>query len=318
MDTDFANNHAAFNGTVILTTSEGVLASCGNYRSVRGFLSRGQIASLLAFRPTPTCRSWHGSSRLNGTEGSLFAFYRMALFFSTDIDEEATIESKEGSTPVLHNGRKRTQLAALGVKILDTFGNDPLPTVLDGIELTMLSSKNFFRDPVRVALHGGIGRFTNVTGFLPPGNDTLVIRSNTRILEEGSLILYLRECKVGEEPTAGQERCQSCANVSYNFNPTKPRGCTACPKDATCEGRYIVPEPGYWHKSPCHKNVQSCLNDKACHESDRQNKLADFTKSFADCNITNGSRKAYEQALCQEVPCSSYIHLWCNALSASQ
>jgi len=133
----------------------------------------------------------------------------------------------------------------------------------------------------------------------------LIIPQNP-VLITANLTVSIRGCQVDEEPTSGNELCQDCGQISYNFDPTMPGGCTPCPDGATCEGRYVVPRRGRWHKSPCHIEIKECLSEDACRYRDRRGELQNFTQGYTDCNFNESALEEYGDLECNKV--SSFIH----------
>lgn len=301
LNTDFVNNTANFSGSAILTTDpEGVFISCSRTVLQYQFMDPLRLSSLDLAQPKRLCRSWTGNRLAMGAPGDVVGTYGRALSFSTGPENEAQIFEDVESGFILKNVVSGRQLPLINITVLDAYGNGPLPTTPHVLEATMTSPNGFFQGTIPVNITGGSGYFSEIVGFKPPGKYSFRIVPNTIMLKSVEIIVQVRECRIGEEPTVNGELCQECDAISYNFNPTKHGGCSPCPNDATCEGRFIVPNDGYWHKSPCHVNVKQCLSEEACAYRERQAQLNKHSVGLKDCDFNESMLMDYSEVLCRE------------------
>lgn len=310
----FQDNSAGQSGAAVLTTDpEGVLISCIPQRLQTTFLDAEGVSALETMDPMGLCNSWMRNQVTSDAPGDTVGTFGRVLSFSTDPEEEGQIIGDIHSGFILQNVASGVQLPVIFITVLDAYGNGPMVTNPHRLEVTMVSPDGFFQGIITSNITGGVGNFSNIVGFKPPGNYTLRISPNTVTLPSAEIVVQIRGCQVGEEPTVGGELCQKCDAVSFNFNPEQPGGCTPCPSDATCESRFIVPKDGYWHKSPCHVNVKECLTDEACSYGDRQNQLREFTDNLHDCGFNQSMLMEYSQVSCRE----GYEGLLCGSCAGA-
>eukprot|EP00210_Caulerpa_lentillifera_P006633 g6336.t1 len=301
LNTDFINNSASYSGSIIMMMDpNGVLISCNYSSEENGFISSEQLESLSVIHPETLCPTWNGNQTLGESTSGIIGTIGVSLLLSMDPNDEAKLVGDSESGFVLINQRKRTQLPTINVTVLDANGNGPAQTMesIFDVEVTFLCDALRGRI-TRATITRGVGNLVNVVGTGSSGNCTLQINPETRAIAPFNLTLQLLECRLGEENTVQGELCQECDAVSYNFNPINA-SCTPCPEDASCLHHYIVPKEGYWHKSPCHHKVMRCLNDEACQYQERQQKLADFTQEYTDCNMDNAIQATYGGVLCHK------------------
>eukprot|EP00210_Caulerpa_lentillifera_P006657 g6360.t1 len=301
LNTIFRYNIASQTGSAILTTDpRGVLMSCNYSPQESHFLDQDHLSLLFVVDPHNVCKSWIGNQLTEKAVGDVVGTYGLVWVLSTDPDEEeAKITYSTDDGFVLQNVKSGAQLPVIHVSIYDAYGNGPMPTESSSFKIELYSFERYFPGTVNETITGGVGTISDITSVKPPGNYTLQITPNTVALPVLNLLIRIRQCQVGEESTRGGELCQECDVVSYNFDP-KHGNCTTCPNDANCEGRYIIPNEGFWHKSPCHVKVMRCLNDEACQYRGRQQKLANFTQDFVDCSMNTTTQNTYGVVLCHE------------------
>eukprot|EP00210_Caulerpa_lentillifera_P006613 g6318.t1 len=301
LNTDFVDNFANYSGSIVMMMDpNGVLVSCNYSSEEYGFVSSEQLKSLFIVHRERLCPTWNINQALEESTGGIVGTTGVSLSVSISPNDEAKIVGDSESGLVLINQRKRTQLPTINVTVLDAYANGPIITrepTFD-IEVTFLCDTLKGRI-TRATIARGVGNLANIVGTGPSGNCTLQINPDTRAIAPFNLTLQLLECRLGEENTVQGELCQECDAVSYNFNPIDG-SCTPCPEDASCVHHYIIPKEGYWHKSPCHHKVMRCLNDKACQYQERQQKLADFTQDYTDCNMDNAIQATYGEVLCRK------------------
>eukprot|EP00210_Caulerpa_lentillifera_P003973 g3792.t1 len=301
LNIEFLNNIAGQSGAAILTSDpEAVLVSCSKQQLQRRFPNSTQLSSLQIISPVRQCKSWRRNKVARKTSCDSISTFGRFIHLSTKPNEKGKVKSAVNSTLMLENVVSGAPLPVIFMTILDAYGNGPSSTSTDTFEATMNSPDGFFQGVFFTNITEGIGNFSNIVGFVPSGKYRLTISPHTTSLPIAEIVVQVRGCQVGEEPTENGVLCQKCDAVTYNFNPAQPGGCTPCPSDATCNTRFIVPKDGYWHKSPCHKNVKECLTDEACSYSERQEKLKDYSKNLLDCQFNESMLLNYSEVLCRE------------------
>jgi len=282
----------------LTTYRAGVLISCNYSKQERDLLDNDKLEELSFIGPDTMCTSWQGKEVGEdyhdggiGTNGSVWSF-------STDSKDEARIVYEDHGF-VLKNVRTGEDLPAIYISMLDAFAYRPTPTTPYSFIVVVSSPEGYFPGEVSVIVSGGNGTLSDITTLKSSGNYTLNFHPTGVALSSGTLQIRIIDCQLGEELTKGG-LCQECDALSFNFLP-KIRNCTSCPNNANCQGRYIVPEDGYWHQSPCHARVMRCLNEEACQVEQRQNRLQNITQEFSDCSMNNSVPMLYHETLCREV-----------------
>eukprot|EP00210_Caulerpa_lentillifera_P006658 g6361.t1 len=296
------DNTATISGPAVFTADyNGVLLSCNYSQEESAFLDLDQLTLLAITDLQNIHTTYRGNCLPEESTGGIIGTYGVAWSFSINPKEkgEAEIIHVTDNQFVLQNLRSGAQLPAIYVTIFDELGNGPALTEPESFVVEISSPDEYFPGIVETNITGGTGSFPNISSLRPPGNYTLRIRPISTRLPIVTLLICIRLCQIGEEPTSNGELCQECDAVSYNFNPINGN-CTTCPNDASCESRYIIPNEGFWHKSPCHVNVMRCLNDEACQYRRRQQKLANFTQQFVDCSMNTTTQNTYGDLLCHE------------------
>eukprot|EP00210_Caulerpa_lentillifera_P006697 g6399.t1 len=285
LNTSFVGNLATSSGPVILTTDpSSVLVSCDFDRGIQNdFIEKFNLLSLLPIHPNSLCISWKRNQVLSLESNNVIWTYGRRFNFSTDDLEKARI-TQEDSIFWLRNVQSGKRFPKIQISLVDRFGNAPAPTIPHVIRVSVESPERFFEGTVNVNITGGIG----------------TIPENITSIEETILRIQVRDCVVGEAPTQDRVLCQECGENSYNFDPKNENGCTTCPETASCEGHYIVPKDGYWHKGPCNFQVKRCVLEDACTYDKRKQNLTDFSRNFIDCSFNNATLIAYGQMQCSK------------------
>lgn len=246
--------------------------------------------------------SWTGNRVLKNIAGGVVGTYGRRLALSTNSSSEFRILQANEFVFRFEGIQSGQQLPTIQITVLDAFGQSPAPTSPPSFNASIMSPDRLFQGVVTSQVTNGVGTFPEIAALRPPGKYTLKIIPQTMFsIQEATLMIQIRACRIDEEPTRGMLLCRACGNNSYNFEPTKHDGCAACPDKASCQGRYIVPEDGYWHKGPCHDNVAQCIRKDACTYADREGKLLDFSVDFTDCEFSRETLSLYGDELCSPV-----------------
>eukprot|EP00210_Caulerpa_lentillifera_P000356 g349.t1 len=315
LNTNFTNNSAQSCGAAILSTDpHGVLVSCAyKQRKQESFLTDKQYQYFHSIHPKRLCSSWKGNWLPPSAYGGVVGTYGREFSFSLNSLNQVKMSGNISSGFVLKNVRSGERVSSILVTIVDIYGNGPAPTFDDPVEVVVSSPDGFFQGNISLLIQDSIGEINQIIGFKPPGNYTILIIPQNPVLITANLTVIVRGCQVDEEPTTGNELCQDCGQIAYNFNPLLPGGCTPCPAGATCEGRYIVPRRGKWHKSPCHIQIKNCLSEDACRYTDRRETLQQFTTSFTDCSMNDSVLEEYSEIQCNK----GYKGILCGSCKAS-
>lgn len=252
LNVEFMNNYATFSGSGVFTTdAEGVLATCDVLSPLRlDFLEQNNFQSLRPLNPSRACTTWSGNSIRTDGYGNVINTSGKTMNISISAAEDAELSVVRENVYALHNIRSGRQLPQMNVTVLDAFGYGPTHTSPNRFEVVLSSSSNYFRGIVVTNITNGSGSFSSITGYGPANEYTLQISPRLEGLEPVEIVLHVRQCQIGEVSTLGGEFCQDCDSISYNFNLTKTGTCSLCPERGTCEGRYIVPRDGAWHRGP--------------------------------------------------------------------
>jgi len=254
------------------------------------------------------CTSWRRNRVSSNAYGDVVGTYGQEVVLSIDPESQVKLVGSMASGYILENVLSGRELPTINVTILDGYGSGPAFTLPNSFEARLSSPDDFFVGLHPTTIVAGFGKFSRVSGFVVPGNYTFEFAFDSEALETFNVTVMVRECVVGEEPTRDGLTCQECDAFSYNFNASEPGECKECPNEATCEGRYIVPNEGSWHNSPCHDQVKDCLVENACKYQKRKELLTNFTQNFTTCNIPNTTLEAYRDDLCNEVSSLELVH----------
>lgn len=309
LNVTFEDNFADRSGAIVLTTdAKRVLIDC-DYQWGRNehFLDETYLTNLDVLDPTRLCSSWTRNTIARKEYGDVVGTFGQKVMLTIDPSDEVRLVGNIANGFVLENVSSGRQLPTINVIVLDGYGRWPAVTFPPVVEARISSPNDFIKGQYLTNIVSGVGNFSRVIGLVHPGTYTLDFWFNNSALKRFNVTIIVRECRVGEEPTRDKLTCQACDAFSYNFNASKVGGCNDCPTSALCRGRYIVPEEGYWHNSPCHDQVNECLVDKACSYKNRIEVLTNFTQNFTDCSIDETTLDQYNDALCNEVSPSPFI-----------
>ena len=113
----------------------------------------------------------------------------------------------------------------------------------------------------------------------------------------------MRSCELSERTVSHEGEyleCHKCSSFEYNLDP-EGDVCKACPENANCEPRLIIPDDGYWHASPCSERIQGCLTSHACAFEGRSMNLRHTTHDMTSCDFDMAKIDEYQEAQCTEV-----------------
>eukprot|EP00210_Caulerpa_lentillifera_P004022 g3837.t1 len=312
LNTTFVNNTAITSGSIILGTKlDTILFACRSYLFYSQdpvlFLQPSQIEFHLThdllkrLSSSKLCDSWKNNSLPHDADGDTIGSFGWRLNLITNSTKNSQIVGQTSSGFLLKNVKSGTPLPKIRVVTVDALGNSDAPTLYERDALLLSSKDMFLQQNMTFSFMNGICMFLGIIGYVLPGNYTLqVYPREDDILEMTTLTVNVRECWINEEPALKGKLCETCGDASYNFNISKVNGCTQCPKGASCNGSFIVPLEGYWHKGPCHDKVKICLADKACKKANRTTGIVDVTQGLDDCHPRDEILNKYNEVQCHK------------------
>lgn len=124
----------------------------------------------------------------------------------------------------------------------------------------------------------GLARFDRVIVRAKPSEYDLMLTFTSPIeIKPRRLKMIVRNCTRGEKEVAGTAKsdfsCVKCIRKQYLFDPKG--NCTDCPTDAECDGRSIIPDPGFWHSTSWSPQIHQCLFKQACDYHGRSEKMVE-------------------------------------------
>eukprot|EP00210_Caulerpa_lentillifera_P003953 g3772.t1 len=299
LNTNFVRNFANLYGAAIFTIhANEVLIDCDSKEGRSQDFLNPKNFSLI--NPSQLCKGWIGNYVLSIKDGGIVGTFGQEARLSIALDNEVKLIGDKQTRYVLTNVLGGRKLPIMYVTAVDEYGLGPAPTLIQSFGAQLWSPNGFIRGEYPTTILFGFGNFSEVAGFARPGNYTLEIEFDNPTFKSIYMIVIVRECRIGEEPTVDKLTCQDCDKLSYNFNPKKARGCKQCPNGGDCTGMFIVPKKGYWHKSPCHAQLQQCILEEACSCDNRYKTLMNITKNFTNCNFNKAQVDVYNNKLCHE------------------
>jgi len=314
LNTSFVYNYAKDLGSAILSTNaKDVLVSCSYDRGrQKSFLNQGNLALLAVIDHERLCESWKENhiarSRIEGVVGTFGRKLSLSIN-STNSSTDVQLHGNIITGFVLENVASGKRLPEIKVLVVDAFGNGLAPTIPRSMLATVMSPEKFFQGVMTFSIAIGYGQFSGIVGVTSPGYYTIKITPHASSLDESILKIHVRNCYIGEQPTRDGKLCETCDAFSYNFNVDEPGGCTHCPEGSTCEGHYINPKDGYWHKGPCYDKVKECITEEACKYETRHHDLVKFTKNLNNCTMNTTSLETYNDVQCNEVGIFVIVHI---------
>eukprot|EP00210_Caulerpa_lentillifera_P003978 g3796.t1 len=311
LKTKFENNHAVMSGSIMLATKlDNIILGCNisididgrldfwSSISIQLKLKNGNLCKLYVNKG---CDSWKDNLLPDEINGALIGTFGWRLNLTTNIvDKSHTIEDLTSGF-VLKNVQSGVPLPKIIVVTIDGLENAHAPPFHEGNALMLHSTDGFLLQPVTFSFIDNTCTISGIIGYVKHGNYTIQISPRKDdILEATNLTIVVRKCVINEGLTLDGKFCQVCGNDSYNFHAHNDSGCILCPKNANCLGRYIIPNEGYWHKSPCQDKIKKCIVEEACKLKNREHELLKYMRSFQHCNLTNSSLGEYGEKQCNK------------------
>lgn len=294
-NTEFTENKAAHSGAIaFLSNPDHFRFSCDARAATE---SMHTLKPLIEFHQDILCPNW----RLNDVTGlkvevSEFGSYAKDVKIETADEESTNRVSKDGVIDL--DAPKGQSLPRMDLKLIDAFGNELDPTDEDFLWAKLVAPEGFFSvgKEMGVQVINGKETFSGIQVAAPPGEYTLELQyGNSRFRNSQPITAHVF-CPPGT--TVGADNsCHECGSGQLSVDGK----CFECPAGATCNGQYVVPKDGRWHKTPCQIRTQRCLAEDACQFASRSEDIVDFTTGMTTCNMTEPQLKDYENTICDAV-----------------
>ena len=206
-----------------------------------------------------------------------------------------------GKTSVMIKGYvSGEELPPVEVQLFDDLDQGP-PEGVQRVEAKMSFPETFLIGSIIKPIQKGKASFSGIRGFVPPGNHSLSIAFIGAVVEDIEIIVSVENCSIGQVVSSGG-LCANCSTTSYNLLLNDDT-CKPCPENADCESLVILPEDGYWHRTPCSSKIQRCLTTYACEFEERSENLKKLTKDVKSCVLDQAFIEDYTRTQCTKVLC---------------
>ena len=277
-NTSFTHNIAQETGGALFTSKPDAIDVCGMpyvleiliYNPILRAgviqLPRLQNASL-AHNYRPCLETWTGNKAADVQGGDIVASVATSVVVSTD---HLTCYIEEDCSISITNHTSGDDLARIYVELFDAFGQLALGQPQTQVHIiapsdVILSNHLFMFKRAKAELTG-IRLLTMVNS-----THDLTLTFKPRVLDNIRLQVQVRECLPGETQDNRNEKCQSCGQNSYSFDPSG--SCRACPLFAVCTPSTITPESYFWHSASQSAYIQRCIYQEACNFEGRDHLL---------------------------------------------
>eukprot|EP00210_Caulerpa_lentillifera_P004014 g3829.t1 len=304
----FETNVARFSSIIMATTPENILVSCfGNFFMAQSLISREGIKiatannTLNKLSDEELCSSWVKGWRLIDDREVAIGTFGHTLNLTTNSTSGLPIKIIGTRGFELDVVRGTREFPTIIIIAVDAFGNDHVPLLFEN-EALELSSPNGCIQKLAIFFYENlIGTIPNIFNDISMLTCIVDITSKEEdILQSIALIVHSKECGIKEIPSRDKTSCTKCQEDLYNFQFNEEEECVPCPRHANCTMGYIVPNEGYWHKSPCHDQVKKCTIEKACKRSGRSEVLEKLIQNVTNCNIDEITLKEYDKLQCHK------------------
>ena len=237
------------------------------------------------------CASWRHNQATNygPNVGTYPAIAQMTIKGS----KESKTES--GEEYVFEEHRSGKEMPTMMVELLDELRQGPARTRRP-VKASLSSLDDFLIGTVTIEMKHGTAAFRGIRGFVPAGDHNLTLQFDDETVESISIVVSVRNCSIGEVVSAGS-LCADCSSTTYNFVHTA-NVCHPCPMKGNCEGRIILPDEGYWQKTPCSAHLRKCLTSHACSFEGRSDELTKLTEELDSCPSDEAWIQNYTQSQC--------------------
>ena len=303
VNTSMMDNRArSAGGAIFIDTVAALRLRCSDESKEQktGFFSKKQWKTMKRLVSSDDiCTSWkNNTAERYGLVVATFAFGVRKEIADEETDE---LGSVKGNNYTVHNHRSGEPIPTTILTLVDELGQGPaVGENNEDIKAVMSSPDGFLDGSVSRPL--GIERANfSATGFVKPGNYKILIVFEGADLESFEMTVEVKPCDIGEVTSRNGTLCVSCNAVSFNFYPEEDMECHSCPENGDCTSQVILPNRGYWHRTPCSERVQKCFTAEACDGDKREEALRERTQDVQTCQFDDQYLQDYTEAQCREV-----------------
>ena len=300
----FSTNRANASGGAIFVEDPDILRYSCPAREVGTlpFRSDSDISHIL----TPltsvgdTCHGW--SQNKAGDYGPTVGSYGRTVRVFTPGNDSRANEKGEHTNRLLFDERKSGDpLPLVNVQILDGFGQGPpIGSGDEYIVATIRSPNASFFGEVKKTLSETQNELPVIYSLQRPGQYTVTVDFSEPWLSQIVIEIEFRSCWIGESVQANGTLCIPCGDTQYNFD-SNASTCMPCPVNGNCTSNAIFPNRGYWHRTPCSRDIQECISKEACDVPERDMELFTIQQDMRSCHFNKTLDKTYAEALCKKV-----------------
>ncbi len=302
-NTQFLENEAEVAGGAIFADRTDVIrmhCSVQSSQQSLEFYSKKQWLSMQVIDSLEDiCPAWRDNTA--GTYGPDVATYTFEIEKKV-FDEKAEDASVvNGSQYTIRGHRSGKKIPAIVLTPVDELGQYPAVGADNRHTVAVVSSpEGFFEGSMTVALDAAAVS-VSPSGFAQPGNYTVAFRFEGVDAEDFDITVEVKGCSMGEVPLRNGTFCEPCTSSTYSFLPDEDVDCHPCPENGQCETAVILPNSGYWHKTPCSQHLQRCLTPDACESDRRDQGLGEMTADVDSCDFEESFFQNYTDVQCREV-----------------
>ena len=264
------------------------------------FYERQELDTLKAIRSkNDLCQSW--SSNQAGIYGEDAGSYATDVTIHVFPNDNDTV-TRDGRHFEVKDHASGEPLPGFELKVVDDLGHWPaIGLNNETVEAFMTADGGFFSGSVNIDLINGTGNFTRVVGFGAKGKYRCRIEFSEESIEPVEIDVDIRGCRMGEVAAANGTVCELCSFDTYNLGEDGDKSCRPCPDNGDCSTHVILPEEGYWHRTPCSTKLQRCLTTSACDFKNRKDLMENVTAHVEHCQFIETFRVLYNIIQCKEV-----------------
>ena len=272
----FINNAAGFTGGAVFTNSPETLHVDCDFELMRDEAG-AQPGAIALSRPIMPgivgnaflCNeTWFGNRADNDQGGDVAATTATAVRVCKTTSNYCV---NGGEILPIYNHSSGQELEPLNVELQDAFGKlaYQLPDMLIRIE-EQSTNVSLSGQLIEQAAPNTSFTLIRLSSMINTTHN-LSLSFDPSILSGAVIEVQVRSCLPGEVVSADGERCSSCGEDLYSFDPSG--ACKACPADAKCANAVVAPEDNFWHSSSQSIQIHKCLNKAACKYDDREDTL---------------------------------------------
>ena len=302
IDNVFEENTATVAGGAVFVDRIAVIrmhCSANSTEDELSFLSDEQLKQMKVLNSTEDiCRTWKANTaKRYGPDVASYAADVRKIMHSMPTCNISAVKNQY----IVHNYSSGTPLPPVSLTSIDDLGQYPAFGVDNQqVAAVMSSPDGLFDGNISRRLDSNVESFTTI-GFAEPGNYTVVIDFDQEQCESIKIVVEVRSCAMGEVPFRNGTLCEPCSSSTYSLSLEGDSVCHPCPENGNCETRVILPNDGYWHRTPCSKHIDRCIAHDACVGKDRQQELAEATKEVKTCDFDEQYIQNYTEVQCREV-----------------